>query len=39
MNWFLKGFPKGFKNDNIAVLEHLELKILFAAQPWLTAFK
>ena len=33
------GFPKGFKNTEIAVLEHLELKIFFATQPWWTAFK
>ena len=29
--WLLKRFPKGFKNAKIVVLEHLELKIFFAA--------
>ena len=33
------GFPKGFKNAKIAVWEHLELKIFFAAQPWWVAFQ
>ena len=32
--WLLQGFPKGFKNAKITVLEHLELKTFFTAQPW-----
>ena len=30
----LRGFPKCFKNAKIAVLEFLELKMFFTAQPW-----
>ena len=33
------GFSKGFKNVKIAVVEHLELKMFFAAQRCWAAFK